>query len=188
MLQKHLETYSILTAEDIALCYDLAERRTLKKGDYLVQEGYVCNEIAFVEEGVLRSFYYSSSSEEVTYCFPITNNFVTAYSSFLKQTPSLENIQALTKCELLVLSRADIQTLENSSINWLKFLKLKGDEEFIAMEKRVFLLQKENAEKRYEELLNKTPELLNLVPLKYLSSYLGITERHLSRVRKGLLK
>jgi CRP-like cAMP-binding protein len=54
------------------------------------------------------------------------------------------------------------------------------------MEKRIFLLQKESAEKRYEDLLTNQPTYLPLIPLNYLSSYLGITQRHLSRIRKSL--
>jgi hypothetical protein len=59
-----------------------------------------------------------------------------------------------------------------------------AEQEYIKMEKRIFILQKESAEKRYEDLLNNQPLYLQLIPLSYLSSYLGITQRHLSRVRK----
>jgi len=51
------------------------------------------------------------------------------------------------------------------------------------MEKRIFLLQKESAETKYQDLLKHHPEYLNLIPLNYLASYLGITQRHLSRIR-----
>ncbi len=46
--------------------------------------------------------------------------------------------------------------------------------------------QKETAKKRYEDLLKNQAALLQLIPLNYLSSYLGITQRHLSRIRKSL--
>ena len=136
--------------------------------------------------GLFRSFYYSSSEEEVTYCFTFSNSFVSAYSSFLSQTKTAENIQALTDIELLTISRDDIFKLERSSTNWLRFFKFIAEQEYIKMEKRIFILQKESAEKRYQDLIRNQPEYLQVIPLNYLSSYLGITQRYLSRIRKSI--
>jgi len=137
-----------------------------------------------VKSGLFRSFYYSSVEEEVTYCFTFANSFVSAYSSLLSQTKTVENIQAIADVELFAISRAEILNLEQSSTNWLKFFKFMAEQEYIKLEKRVFLLQKESAQKRYEDLVINAPEYLQLIPLNYLASYLGITQRHLSRIRK----
>jgi hypothetical protein len=40
-----------------------------------------------------------------------------------------------------------------------------------------------NAEQRYQKLLEEEPELLQRIPLQYLASILGVTPRHLSRIR-----
>ncbi|WP_373943319.1 Crp/Fnr family transcriptional regulator [Polaribacter sejongensis] len=158
----------------------------MKKGGFFIKENRISKEVAFVVSGLFRSFYYSSSEEEVTYCFTFSNSFVSAYSSFLSQTKTIENIQALTDIELLTISREDILMLEKSSTNWLKFFKLITEQEYIKMEKRVLLLQKESAEKKYTDLLINHPEYLQVIPLNFLASYLGITQRHLSRIRKTI--
>jgi hypothetical protein len=54
------------------------------------------------------------------------------------------------------------------------------------MEDRLLALQMKSAEKRYEDLMKNYPVFLLEVPLKYLASYLGITQRHLSRLRKNI--
>jgi CRP-like cAMP-binding protein len=182
----YLKSFNILSNEDIDLFESKIIRKTLKKGDCFIKEGKTCKEVAFVTSGLFRSFYYSSSGEEVTYCFTFSNSFVSAYSSFLSQTKTAESIQALTDIELLIISRDEILKLEKSSTNWLKFFKFIAEQEYIKMEKRIFILQKESAEKRYQDLLANDPEYLQLIPLNYLSSYLGITQRHLSRIRKLL--
>lgn len=160
--------------------------KKLKKNDFYIKEGQTCKEVGFVTSGLFRSFYHSSIEEEVTYCFTFSNSFVSAYSSFLSQNKTVENIQALTDIEMLTISRNEILKLEQSSTNWLKFFKLIAEQEYIKMEKRIFLLQKETAEKRYRDLLMNQPEFLQLIPLNFLSSYLGITQRHLSRIRKSI--
>ena len=53
----------------------------------------------------------------------------------------------------------------------------------MALEKRVFEHQKEKAENRYSNLVKTRPEYIKQIPLQYIASYLGITQRHLSRIR-----
>ena len=185
-MKTYLQSFNLLTSEEIDAFEQLVQVKKVEKGDFFIQEGKVSNEIAFVAEGLYRSYYYNSEGEEVTYCFTFSNHFLSAYSSYLSQTPTVENIQALADSEIYTVSRSQIKELEKSSINWLKILKYITEQEYIKMEKRVFLLQKESAENRYKDLLNNQPELLQKIPLNYLSSYLGITQRHLSRIRKSL--
>lgn len=183
-MKSYLESFNILTHDEINAFEKKVTYKKLKKGDFFIKEGQVSKEVGFVLSGVFRSFYYSSSQEEVSYCFTFTNHFVSAYSSFLSQEKTAENIQALTDIELLIISKDEVLQLEQKSPNWLKLFKLITEQEYIKMEKRIFLLQKETAEQRYRDLLNNQPELLQLVPLHFISSYLGITQRHLSRIRK----
>ena len=183
-MKDFLQSFNILSQTEIEEVMKLASFKTLKKNDFFIKENKVCKEVAFVASGIFRSFYYSSFSEEITYCFTFPNSFVTAYSSLITQERTVENIQALTDAELLVISKDDLDILEKTSTNWLKFLKVMAEREYINLEKRIFLLQKEKAEKRYKDLLDNKPEYLKLIPLNYLASYLGITQRHLSRIRK----
>lgn len=185
-MKSYLEAFDILTKEEIDLFQQKVVKKKLKKGEYFIQEGQTCKEVGFVTSGLFRSYYHSSAEEEVTYCFTFSNSFVSAYSSFLTQTKTAENIQALTDVEILTISRSEILKLEQSSTNWLKFFKLIAEQEYIRMEKRIFMLQRETAEKRYQDLLTNHPEYLQLIPLNFLSSYLGITQRHLSRIRKSI--
>ena len=98
----------------------------------------------------------------------------------------MDNIQALTDVSLMVIPKNEIDRLEKASINWMKLLKVMAEQSYINLEKRIFMLQKEKAEVRYQNLLENDPTLLLEVPLNYLASYLGITQRHLSRIRKAL--
>lgn len=185
-LKNYLQSFNLLTEIEIENFLTQVTFKQLKKGDFFIKEGKTCKEVAFIISGLFRSFYYSSTGEEVTYCFIFQDSFMTAYSSFITQTPTAENFEALSDVELFVISKDTIDKLEKESTNWLRLLKLLAEQEYIKMEQRVFLLQKESAEKRYEDLLMNHPDFLQFIPLHYLSSYLGITQRHLSRIRKSL--
>ena len=56
------------------------------------------------------------------------------------------------------------------------------------LKERMLLLQTETAENRYLLLLKQHPDLIQNVPLKYIASYLGITDTSLSRIRKLTIK
>jgi CRP-like cAMP-binding protein len=138
-MRNYLKSFNILSNEDIDLFESRVIRKTLKKDDYFIQKGKTSKEVTFVVSGLFRSFYYSSSEEEeeeeeVTYCFTFNNTFVSAYSSFLSQTKTVENIQALTDIELFTISRDEILKLEESSTSWLRFFKYIAEQEYIKME------------------------------------------------------
>ncbi len=185
-MQEYLNAFNILTPEEISNFIALAKPKRLNKGDFFIQEGKICKEVSFVLDGCFRSFYHTSSEEEVTYCFTFENTFVTAYSSFITGHKTAENIQALTDVNLLSIPKSELLKLQESSTNWLKLFKLLSEQEYVKMEKRIFLLQKEDAHIRYKDLLTNHPEYLQLIPLQYLSSYLGVSQRHLSRIRKSV--
>ncbi|WP_299316057.1 cyclic nucleotide-binding domain-containing protein, partial [uncultured Aquimarina sp.] len=113
-MRKYLEQFNILTNDEIDLFEKKVTHKKIKKGEFFIKEGKISKEVGFVVSGLFRSFYYSSSQEEVTYCFTFSNSFVSAYSSFLSQEKTSENIQALTDIELLTISKEEILNLEQS--------------------------------------------------------------------------
>ena len=185
-LRKMLESVHILSDSEISNGLNYFEPKTFKKDDFLIESGKVCNWMAFVNTGILRNFYISSNDEEVTYCLTFPNKVVSAFSSFMTQKVTFENIHALTNGEILVIKRKCYYELMNSSENWLKFSRLVAEQSYIEMENRLLALQMESAKKRYNDLITNNPEFIQQVPLKYLASFLGITQRHLSRLRKDI--
>ncbi|MBB5623839.1 CRP-like cAMP-binding protein [Pedobacter cryoconitis] len=187
MISDFLKNFGILTTAEIEDFLHLGTIRNLQKGEFFISEGKSCKEVAFIKSGILRSFFTPESGEEITYCITFPNTLMTAYSSFITSLPTLENIQAVAPCELLIIKKAAIDQLSKSSLNWVTFFKIIAEQQYIELEKRLFLFQKEKAKKRYMELLENQPAYVQQIPLQYLASYLGITPRHLSRLRKEIV-
>lgn len=185
-MQEYLAKFGIFTDDDIAELLTLGRKKHLKPNDYFIQDGSVCKEIGFIISGIFRSFYFSDHSDEITYCFSFPDTLIAGYSSYISGEPTPENIQAITKAEILVFSKDDLNSLIDSNPKWLLFSKIIAEQQYLEMEKRVFTLQKDKAEIRYQNLLSNHPEYLQKIPLQYIASYLGITQRHLSRLRKAL--
>lgn len=111
---------------------------------------------------------------------------ITAYSSYINNTKTPENIQAIADAKVLLFSKKDLESLYQSNPKWLLFGKIIAEQQYIEMEKRIFTLQKEKAEVRYLRLLKENPEYLQKIPLQHIASYLGVTQRHLSRIRREI--
>jgi CRP-like cAMP-binding protein len=187
ILRDYFENFGTFTEEEIQEALPLFKEKTLKKSEAFISEGERCTEVGFILSGICRSFYLSGAGEEITYCFRFPGEFVTAYSSFITGQGSLENMQTLTKTELLVISKADVEMLADKFTGWLKFLKIIAEQQYIELEKRIFQLQRVHAKQRYDDLLKNHPEYVQQIPLQHIASYLGITQRHLSRIRKELV-
>ncbi|AEA45956.1 Crp/Fnr family transcriptional regulator [Fluviicola taffensis] len=186
-LKSYFECFDIFTSGEIDYAISLFSKRKLNKGDYFIQEGQKCSEVAFVQKGIFRSFYASQSGDEITYCFRFPNELIAAYSSFITGNPSVENLQALSPAELLIIQQKDIDLLVKENPKWVTFLRIIAEQNYLELETRVFQLQRDSAQERYQNMLKKQPQYIQQIPLQYLASYLGITQRHLSRIRKQLV-
>jgi CRP-like cAMP-binding protein len=186
-LKSYLQSFRLFTDSEIEQIAQLAIRTVLKKGDFFIQEGNICSKVAFVESGILRHYTVSDEGNDSTYCFAFPNSLLTAYSSFVTNQPSVENIQAITDVEILTIPKTALENALAGSKNWLIFGKLMAEQEFIKLESRVFSLLKEKAKQRYLNLFSQNPNYIQQIPLHYLASYLGITQRHLSRLRRELI-
>lgn len=174
--------------EELMLLDSLITFRTVKKGEFLLRENQVCNEIVFIEKGILRSFFVNHKGDEITNCFAFENEFMASFASFITEEKAEENIQALADTELQVLDRKALQRLYESGFNWQETGRKMTELEFVNLQKRMVSFQKLSATQRYEELYQNHQKYLQLIPLQYLASYLGITPRHLSRIRKAVFQ
>ena len=186
-IELFLKSFNILTDIEIDDFIQLSTYKLLKKSEYFVREGETCKQVGFVLSGTLRTYYTSNKAEEITYCITFPNSLMTAYSSFLTAQPTVENIQAVTVTELLVVQKDLLEKLVQQNPNWIYFLKTIAEQQYFELEKRIFQLQTTDAAKRYANLMENQPEYIQKIPLQYLASYLGITPRHLSRIRREFI-
>ena len=154
----------------------------LKKNDYLIKKGEICKFIGFLESGILRSYISKEKLEHnVDLYFP--QETVSSYSSFLTQTPSLENIQAISDSKIFILDLTNFNKLINTNRDFLRLSKYISDFFFIKKNKREYALLLHSATERYNILLKSHPQIENLVHQHQIASYLGISHIHLSRIR-----
>lgn len=162
--------------------YLKSEKRELSRHEYLLTPGVVENHIYYIEEGALRLFYVSRNAEH-DIRFGYTGNIITSLDSFLSGKTSQYYTQAIRKTIVYQVPkmasfefvRSDIESLKEYS-GLLEQLALQQ------LEREIDLLTEAPME-RYNRVLERSPQLFQEIPLKYIASYLRMTPETLSRLR-----
>jgi CRP-like cAMP-binding protein len=159
--------------------------KKLNKKDLLLQEGQVCNFIAFINSGVLREYSFQND-KETTVDFVGENQFTSDYQSFIMQVPSMQYLEALTDVELLILKKDAINALFDQYKIWERFGRLIIEKVFCHAEAKRKKIISTSHDEQYRDFAAAYPQIVQQVPQYYIASYLGLTPEHLSRLRKKI--
>lgn len=138
-----------------------------------------------METGIVR-FYIPDDENELTFNFCFDKEFTCAYDSFLTQTPSNYELQALTDTVVWQISYEDLQTVYAKTKVGNYLGRFAAEKLFLAKSKREISLLKYTAKQRYLQLFKEQPRVLKHIPLKYIASYIGVTPQGLSRIRRQI--
>lgn len=162
------------------------KEKTIQKGEHFLKQGEVCRHIAYINEGLFRTYYFNDKAEEITSCFCVKNAITTSYKSFIDQQTSKLSIQALEDTQILVIDYEKLQDLYSKSIVWQKIGRTLLEQEYIAVEQYASTLNNETAKEKYLGLIKKQPLVVQKAKVEDIASYLGVTRRTLSRIRQEI--
>lgn len=181
-LQKFIARIHPLKEEEWNAFSSVWQPFACKRKTVLTAAGETERHLYFVLDGLQRSFYLRKNNEEATIVFTYPYSFSGVADSFLTQTPSLYFLETLTTSRFLKTSYQQIAELMESFPN-IQHLVLKTTA--LAL-KGVLQRQVEqqcfSAEEKFRQLLARSPHVLNLIPHKYLASFLGIDAATFSRL------
>jgi CRP-like cAMP-binding protein len=140
--------------------------------------------VVFVVSGILRVFIIDDTGEEIVKNFVAENDFFADLDSFDKNLPSHLNVTAVTDCTVLTLSKATSERMKREFPDWDYSIKTSALEATTQMIFKQNFLRIGDSSYRYRHFVEHFPHLAQRVPLKYIASYLRITQSSLSRIRK----
>jgi CRP-like cAMP-binding protein len=186
--KQFLKNISPITDKEFDEAISFFSEQHLKKDDFFVKQNKVCKHIGFILNGTLRTYYINDKAEETTSCFCTENNFTTSYRSFILQQPSTLILQAIEETRLLVIDYENLQKLYAKSNIWQMIGRAVAEREYIIMEHYASTLNNETAKEKYLRLIKEQPNVIQKANIEDIASYLGITRRTLSRIRREISK
>jgi len=182
-LKSFITYYAQLTDVQLDRVIDKFVQRVVRKGRHILKQGQVCNQFVYTVKGNFRIYYRDKDGKEVTTWLVFDDMHATELASFITQQPTRFHVHAIQDSTIACIAHADLQQLYIDIPTFQQFGRKIAEEVAVGAIHRVVSFQYETAEKRYEKLLQKS-EYLQKIPLKYVASFLGITDTSLSRIRR----
>lgn len=174
-----------LTEEAVQIVTDCIPIKTFKKGTVLLREGQVSRESYVVFKGLVRKYYLDDGEEKTTEFYTETEA-VSSLQSYNRKEPANHYIECIEDCRLAVLTYDKEQELIKKVPGYETLCRVSIEEELGAQQERLAKFMMSIPEKRYLDLLENRPNLLQRVPQYFLASYLGVKPESLSRIRKRI--
>jgi CRP-like cAMP-binding protein len=182
-LRHLLQQVPYLTPDDVAAFVAAWQKAVpLARHDFLIRSGQVEHHLYFVAEGVLRIF-LPEAAEEICVGFGYAGTLLCSFPSFVEGRPSDYCIQALRGSYLLGISRGQVLALIESRPNLGRFWRTEMERAVVGRIEREIDLLLPEPQRRLDRLRARSPHLFQLVPRKYIASYLRMTPETLSRLR-----
>lgn len=157
----------------------------VKKRQFIVQPGFVCQHKSYVVKGTFRGYLVDNEGKEHTLSFAIEDWWISDYSSLIYQEPATLFVEALEDSVLIQIAYEDEQRFLQEIPKLEKFERIITQRSLAFQQKRLLSNFTKTAEERYDEFMSKYAAIAKRVPQYALASYLGFSTEYLSKIRNG---
>lgn len=178
--------HPLLKKEDYEAIRRAHTQLQLQQGAMLLEMGKTAKAFYIIEHGLFRSFLFDYNGNETTTEFYCPNELLIESFSLFHRIPSKENFQALSDATVWKIEYDQFQELLQRVEGMREWGRTWATSQLFTLKQRSINLLTMSATDRYLSLVNERPTIIKLSPLKYIASYLGITDTSLSRIRREL--
>ncbi len=180
-LNKHIK----VDAEIERFLNEECETKVFDKGEILSKQNQYNHTVFFVDDGLLRMFYYENG-KDITTNFYSEDKITANIDTLFKNQPTRNNIETLEKSVITTCNFKKLEELCSVSLTAANFSRYILGNLMIEMSRRISSLQFMTAKEKYIQLLEENPNIILRAPLGMIASYLGISQETLSRIRSDI--
>jgi CRP-like cAMP-binding protein len=188
LLRKNIEQKLTLSDEQFDLFCSKIKVTHVKRKQQILRPGEVCIHSSFINKGAVRGFVVNDKFEEKTILLGMEDWWAVDFYSYITGKPSLWTLEAVEDCELLQMTFADLESIFDRAPSIERFVRLMAMNAYVAAQERLMNLMTNAADRRYETLLAKYPQMLQRFPQYMVASYLNLTPEHLSVAKSKLFR
>jgi len=172
-----------LAKDEISRIESMFVPRKLRKRQYFLQQGEVCNRGGFIVRGAMRQYSVDEKGAEHIAELMVESWWIGDLVSMFTGAPSSFYIDAWEDTDLLVASVEDFARMRSIPA-FAQMAKSMIEGHTVAIHHRAHDALTLSAEQRYEKLLRTHPEFLQRFPQHVVASYLGVSPETVSRIRR----
>lgn len=180
----------LLSPELWKLLQEFGKITYLKKNEYLLKAGQVCQHGYFINTGSLIQTFLNQNGKEIVQGFYIDEEyaFLSSVTSYFTEESSEFQIKAIENCELIEFSKPQLEFLtanyQEFAIIFHQITARSFQNLYMFSAMRLSL----NAEDFLIFLYNKHPIYMRRIPDKYIAQFMGVSKEWLSKLKKKVLK
>ncbi|MEM6802112.1 MAG: Crp/Fnr family transcriptional regulator [Bacteroidota bacterium] len=185
---KHISRFVELSEREKKQFTSIIKTTRLKKRQFIIQPGYVCEYRNYILKGAVRVFYLDDNGKEHTVSIGIEDYFFADFASLINQEPATHFAEALEDSIIFQMKYEDIEKLCAEIHALSQYFRLLTEKAFAHSRKRIIANISKTSEERYWEYAKRYPHIVTRVPQYVIASYLGISAEFLSKIRSRPLK
>jgi CRP-like cAMP-binding protein len=174
--------YSTMTHDELDTLESILVPKKYAKGEMILSEGEVCEEISYIDKGLIRQFYYKND-KELTEHIGADGEIFMCIESLFKEEKTYLQVEALEPTTIYALPKMRLEQVALHNVNIQILYRKILEESLIISQIHADLVRFETAQNRYLRLCKMKPQVVLRAPLLYIASYLQMTPETLSRVR-----
>jgi CRP-like cAMP-binding protein len=182
LLRKTIDAIYPLPQDDWEVFSSSWRSRTITRKQVITVAGQQENHLYFITGGVQRIFHLDEKGREATILFTYAPSFGGVIDSLLLQQPSKYYYETLTSSTFLQLSFKELDTIMKNRPSIDAFIRKALSISLGGLLERIVDLQCYTSEEKFKKLLQRSPHVLQIVPHKYLASYLGMDATNFSKL------
>jgi len=186
LLKEIIRKYVRVEDKDLNLIDEYFNSKKIAKGLHLLRDGEVFHSAAFVQNGLFRTFVIDENGTEHIVQFATKGMWTGDLASFISGRQSKFYTEALDNSEILTITKGDWEMLLQKAPFYLDFHRKLLEKGLFDLQERLLESYSVDATKKYLNLIQTYPDIIQRVPQYMIASYLGMSRETLSRVRKHL--
>ena len=186
LLRLNINGHISLSDNEMEEFCNLFQHRTIKKKNFLLREGEVCDFEGFVAKGLFRVYHIDQNGFEQILYFAIENWWITDIDSFTNEIPSQLFIEALEDSDVLLITKKDKEFAYASMPKIEKLFRVMTQKTHVALQRRMIDNLSKTADQRYLDFIEKYPTHYNRLTNLQIAAYLGISHEFLSKIRNKI--
>lgn len=183
VFENYLSSPGGLSSEEIRFSSKFFKPISLKKGDFFIREGESCRHVGFIAIGAVKAYAVDDEGKENITCFKFENEFVTSFQEFVAQEQSRRSIRTIEDSVIYKINYMDYQHLLGHVDAWNGVIKSVMEREYNQKERYLLNYNNKSAVDKYLYVLANERMLVQRITTQDLASYLGITQRSLTRAK-----
>ncbi|MDD6517646.1 MAG: Crp/Fnr family transcriptional regulator, partial [Prevotella sp.] len=174
--------YSTMTHEELDTLESILVPKKYAKGEMILKTGEICENIYYIDKGLVRQFYYKNN-KELTEHIGADGEIFMCIESLFREEPTELQVEALEASTIYLIPKHRLEQVALHNVNIQIMYRKILEESLIISQVHADLLRFETAQNRYLRLCKLKPQVVLRAPLVYIASYLQMTPETLSRVR-----